>query len=105
MNGHANSKRSAHNFSLLSIVSLVISILGFVFYAMLLDKKGFVYLPWLVFSVSSIIVPIIAKYIRKRHGKRGKAFEVAAMVIGVFDFYFVFFAATKISISSLLFCS
>ena len=99
MSDNIENKKTAKSFSVLSIISSVISVLGFVFYAMLLDGKGFVYIPWLAFSVLSIIVPIIAKYIRKRQGKRGKAFEIAAMAIGAFDFYFVFFAATKIDLN------
>lgn len=83
--------------SVFSITSLLISVAAFVLYAVLLDGTN-VYVPWIILSVLAMFFPLLSKYFRKRKAKKGKGLEIAALVIGAFDFYFVFFAATKINL-------
>lgn len=81
----------------LPIVSLIISIVAFFLYGILLNGTN-VYILWILLSMMSVVFPIISKYFRNKYKQGGKAFEIAALVIGVCDFYFVFFAATKVDL-------
>lgn len=45
-------------------------------------------------SIIAFLFPLLSKYIRMRRGEKGKAFEIAALVIGSFDFYCIIFLAT-----------
>ncbi len=83
--------------SIFSITSLLISAAAFVLYAILLDGTN-VFIPWIILSVLAMVFPLLSKYFRKRKQKKGTGFEIAALVIGAFDFYFIFFAATKINL-------
>ena len=83
--------------SVFSIISLLISVVAFVLYAILLDGTN-VFIPWIILSVLAMVFPLLSKYFRKRKSKMGAGLEIAALVIGAFDFYFVFFAATKINL-------
>lgn len=83
--------------SFFPITSLLISVAAFVLYAILLDGTN-VFIPWIILSVVAMFFPLLSKYFRKRKSKKGKGLEIAALVIGAFDFYFVFFAATKINL-------
>lgn len=66
-------------------------------YAILMDGTN-VFLLWIVSSLISPFFPILSKYLRNRRAQLGKGLEITALVIGLFDFYFVFFAATKINL-------
>ena len=79
--------------SVLSVISLIVSILAFVLY-MLVFTYSDAYLPWIISGIVAPVLPIFAKYVRNANGRGGKGFEIAALVIGSFDFYCVFFAAT-----------
>ncbi len=83
-------------FSALSIVSLAISLLGVLLYYLLLSHTSFFFMPFFIVSAfASLILPIVAKKRRTARGMKGKAFEIAAIVIGGFDFYFFIFALTQ----------
>lgn len=83
--------------SVFPITSLLISVIAFALYAILLGGTN-VYILWITFSVLASLFPILSKYLRKRKGKSGKGIEITALIIGGFDLYFVFFAATKVNI-------
>ncbi|MEE0946951.1 MAG: hypothetical protein U0M42_09035 [Acutalibacteraceae bacterium] len=83
--------------SIFSIISVLISILAFISYVMLLAGTD-IFALWIILSIVAILFPILSKYFRKRKAKKGNGLEIAALVIGAFDFYFVFFAATKINL-------
>ena len=81
--------------SALSILSFVISLLGFICYVLLL--AGIAIIPiFVVLTIASLILPLIALKRRYSTGKDGGGFEVAAIVIGGFNFYFIVFALTKL---------
>lgn len=84
-------------FSIFPIISLLISILAFALYAILLGGTN-VYIPWMALSILSILFPVLSKYMRNKKAKSGKGLEITALVIGSFDFYFFFFATTKINL-------
>lgn len=83
---------------LASVFALVVSILAFALYALLFEGAK-VYGLWIVVSIVAPTCPIAAKYLRLKQGSKGKALEIAALVLGCFDFYFVIFAATKWNIN------
>lgn len=80
----------------ISFVSLAISILGSVIYG-LLSGPGLILL-FVVVSIVSVALPPIAKKVRINRGNQKIAtiVEVAAIVIGGFNFYCVVFALTKL---------
>ena len=79
--------------SIMSIIALVVSILGFFIYVSLLSGSGLIWL-FIIVGLASIILPLIAKKIRLNHGKKGRALEIAAIVVGGLNFYFIIFALT-----------
>ena len=86
------------SFSIFSILSLVISVTAILSFWLLLDQKGgYFYIPWLITGTISIFFPIMAKYFRKRKDARGAGFEIAAIVIGFFNFYWVLAYAVKLN--------
>ena len=85
------------NVSVLSVLSLIVSVVALILYATVFENPD-VFVPWIISSVMAVILPIVSKYFRNRKEKTGKTIEITAFVIGAFDFYCVFFAATKINI-------
>ena len=83
--------------SIMSLAALVVSILGVVIYGSLLSGSGLVWLFVLV-SIVSIVLPVIAKKRRITQGKTGRVLEIIAIVIGGFNIYFIFFALTELPI-------
>ncbi len=82
--------------NIFSITSLVISLVAFGMYCFLLKgDMGFLYIPWLITGTISIFFPIMAKYFRKTSGKAGKSFEIASIVVGFINLYWVLAIATK----------
>ena len=85
-----------NNYSLLSIISLLISILGFALFVIILQyhlkelKTLFV-----IIAIISIILPLISKRIRIDLNKSGKGAEIAALVLGGYNFYCIIFAFTN----------
>ena len=77
--------------------SLIMSIVAFGLYVLLLSGTN-VYILWIVLSVISSVLPILSKYLRNADGKIGKSVEIIALIIGGYNLYFVFFAATKINL-------
>ena len=73
------------------------SILGTIIYSSLFSGSGLAPL-FIVLSVISILLPPIAKKLRLAQQKKGKAFEIIAIVIGGFNFYCVFFALTTLPV-------
>jgi len=80
---------------IMSLVSIGVSILGTVIYATLFSG-----LTWLfvVISIASVVLPPIAKKLRIIQEKKGKVFEIIAIVVGGFNFYCIFFALTTLPI-------
>ena len=83
--------------SIYPFVSLIMSIVAFGLYVLLLSGTN-VYILWIVLSVISSVLPILSKYLRNADGKIGKSVEIIALIIGGYNLYFVFFAATKINL-------
>lgn len=79
--------------SLLSLISFLVSVLGFVLYCIAFEVDvRFIYV---ITSIISVILPIVAKKIRLNTNKKGKVFEILSIVIGGFNFYCVIFALTE----------
>ena len=83
--------------SVMSLIAFAVSILGVVIYSSLFSGSGLIWLFVLV-SLASVILPPVAKKMRLAQGKKGKAFEIIAIIIGGFNFYCVFFALTTLPI-------
>ena len=83
--------------SIMSLVALAVSIMGVIIYGSLFCGSGLIWL-FTVLSIASIALPPIAKKLRLAQGKKGKALEIVAIVIGGFNFYCVFFALTSLPI-------
>ena len=82
---------------IMSLVSLGVSILGTVIYATLFSGSGLTWL-FVVISIASVVLPPIAKKLRITQEKKGKVFEIIAIVVGGFNFYCIFFALTTLPI-------
>ena len=83
--------------SIFSLISFAISIIGAVLYGMVF-KFNSVLIIWIITSIISVILPIIAKIIRLKRQQSGKIFEILAIVVGGFNFYCVIFVLTKLPI-------
>ena len=83
--------------SVMSLIAFAVSILGVVIYSSLFSGSGLIWLFVLV-SLASVILPPVAKKMRLAQGKKGKAFEIIAIIVGGFNFYCVFFALTTLPI-------
>lgn len=82
--------------NILSIISLVIAVVATGMFWLLLGKvAGFIYVPWLITGTISFLFPILAKYFRKINGNKGNGFEITAMILGFYNFYWVLSVATK----------
>lgn len=94
----SNKKESPQfHLSLISLISLICSILGFLLYSIVLSGAKLKIL-WVIVSLISIVLPVIAKQLRLKENKSGKILEIFAIVIGGFNFYCIIFAATTLSI-------
>ena len=82
---------------ILSILSLIVSIVAVILYAVVLKVKWFapVWPVWIILSIISVIMPAIAKKVRIDKEQEGNGFEIAALIIGGFAIYCVVFAATS----------
>ena len=83
--------------SIFPVISLLISIIAFILYAVVLNGTNIIFI-WIALSIASIIFPIASKYFRNKNAQSGKGLEITALVIGCFNSYFVFFAATSINL-------
>lgn len=87
------------NISILSVISLIISILSLFSFVFVLDGSGIIKevsrAIWYVSSVLCISFPIFAKRYRKKHGFRGRRFEIAALVIAFWAFQFLLIYAFR----------
>lgn len=81
--------------SIMSLISLIVSLLGVLIYSSLFSGSGLIWL-FILVSIVSVILPVIAKKIRIKKDKKGKAFEIIAIVVGGFNFYCIFFALTTV---------
>lgn len=76
--------------SYVSIMSLIVSISAFGMYSCMLNGGGslgfWMYVVWYIASAAALFFPVGAKRIRQSEGKRGKFFEVVALIIGVIVF-------------------
>ncbi len=77
-----------------SILSCVVSILGTVLYGAIFSNSDLAPV-FVIVSLLSIVLPLIAKKLRLNAQKKGKFFEIVAIVIGGFNFYCIIFALTK----------
>lgn len=83
--------------SIWSMLSLVVAILAFVFYGLFFEIGGKAFaINFFVFTIISVILPPVAKRIRLTKRKKGGVFEIAAIVVGGFDFYCIIFAFTHL---------
>ena len=82
---------------IMSLVSLGVSVLGTVIYATLFSGSG---LAWLfsIIGIVSVVLPPIAKKLRITQEKKGKTFEIIAIVVGGYNFYCIFFTLTTLPI-------
>lgn len=83
--------------AVMSLVSLAVSILGTVIYGTLFSGSGLTWL-FIILGVASVVLPPIAKKLRIEQDKKGKVFEILAIVVGGCNFYFIFFALTSLPI-------
>ena len=83
--------------AILSLVSLAVSILGTVIYGTLFSGSGLTWL-FILLGIASVVLPPIAKKVRIEQDKKGKVFEILAIVVGGFNFYCIFFALTSLPI-------
>ena len=83
--------------AVMSLVSLAVSILGTVIYGTLFSGSGLTWL-FILLGIASIVLPPIAKKVRIEQDKKGKVFEILAIVVGGFNFYCIFFALTSLPI-------
>ena len=87
------------NLSPLSLISLVCSLAGIGLYALFLQNPttGLRVL-WIIASIVSVILPILAKTIRVKNQASGKAFEIIALIIAFFDFCIVIMFGTSLPV-------
>lgn len=79
-----------------SIMSLIVSLIGFGAYCLVLGPKIRIFIPvWVVLGVVSIFLPSIAKHIRMSKDQSGRPFEIAAIVIGGYSFAMIIFLLTE----------
>ena len=83
--------------AIMSLVSLAVSILGTVIYGTLFSGSGLTWL-FIILSIASVVLPPIAKKVRIEQNKKGKVFEILAIIVGGFNFYCIFFALTSLPI-------
>ncbi len=82
--------------SVLSVIALAVSLLGVALYALMFRQTGFAPIPFFIAAVfASLVLPIAAKKRRVLRGMKGKALEIAAIVLAGFNFYFFIFALTS----------
>lgn len=74
-----------------SVISLVVSILGVFVYSSLFFGSG-LYTIFIVISLVSLFLPPIAKKIRIKQNKKGKALEIIAIIFGGFNFFCYIYA-------------
>ena len=83
--------------AIMSLVSLAVSILGTVVYSTLFSGSGLTWL-FIILGLASVVLPPIAKKVRIEQDKKGKVFEILAIVVGGFNFYCIFFALASLPI-------
>ena len=82
--------------SVLSVIALAVSLLGVALYALMFRQTGFAPIPFFIAAAfASLVLPIAAKKRRVSRGLKGKALELAAIVLAGLDFYFFIFALTS----------
>lgn len=92
-----NNVRQKKKLSILSIISLALSIGAIYLYSAVFSNKDLVR-AWILASIASVILPIVAKKVRINKKLSGSVFELIALVLGGFAFYCVIFAATNYNI-------
>ncbi len=85
------------NFSWLSIISCLISVLGWALSVAIFSNPSLIPLFVLV-GLTSIVIPLISKKIRLDAEKKGKFFEIIAIILGGLNFYFIIYALTDVNI-------
>ena len=83
--------------SILSVISLVTSAISTAMFWCLLAQVKELYVPWLVLGSLSIFLPLASKNCRSQRELSGKLFEIAALALGFYNFYWVLAIATKIN--------
>ena len=81
--------------AILSIITFIVSILGFILYTLLFTAPALKGL-FIAVTIISIILPPIAKKVRIMQEKQGKVFETLAIVVAGLNFYFLIFALTTL---------
>lgn len=86
------------SYSKMSIVLLVLSILATGLFLLLMRKPvALLSILWMVLGISSVFLPVISKYRRSKSGKSGFLFELLALLIGGFNFYWIFATGTEVN--------
>lgn len=90
--------------SIISFFSFLVSLIAAgMFICLLGDGFGFFLYPWVVLGSVSMLCPIIAKFFRTRACSKGRGFEIAALVIGFYDFYWILAVKTEINSTVIFF--
>ncbi len=84
--------------AIISIVSFLVSALGFACFA---GVDAGVISPSIFIAVTtvSLVLPIVAKCVRVKRNKKGKAFEILAIIVAGFNFYCIIFLMTQAPIA------
>lgn len=96
-NGKQKDVASTRGISIISVISLVVSAAALILYSLALKGVNVVTL-FVITSIASVILPVIAKILRVKKDKKGKALEIIAIIVGGFDFYCVVFAVVRLPI-------
>ena len=83
--------------AIMSLVSFAVSALGTIIFALPFSGAGAMLL-FIVLGIASVVLPPISKKERLAQKKKGKAFEIIAIIIGGFNFYCIIFALTTLPI-------
>ena len=87
----SNNRRDT--LAIFSLLALLISITGSVLYFVMAYLSGTMYKIlfhlWVIFSILSIILPIVAKLIRKKNNQKGAKLETIAVFFAGLNFYYL----------------
>ena len=95
-NNVIQSEPNKQGVSVLSLISFLVSILGVILYGLAFEVD--VRTIFVIISIVSVVLPIMAKKVRIKNGKKGRGLEILSIIIGGFNFYSVIFALTQMPI-------
>lgn len=83
--------------AILSLIAALVSVLGVVLYGAMFEVLELKTL-FIIVTVASMILPVVAKKVRVMKNKNGKVLEILAIVLAGLNFYFVIFALSTLPI-------